>query len=243
MQPIKNNSPLESHFFTPQMKAFSEIAFKISAVASIAFMGLTGFALFTGATFVLPVTLGIISGITLISSWVYLKLISSYAENHYQFGKKSKEEKIALPHVLIAEKLGHAKAKFIVGLVLTRKTCDSSSKAEGIKKIEEAANLGYSKAQFYTAKLYEPKVLRTDGHDGKKAIEWLRKAAAQGYAPAQYKLGRLYQSGVASEAGFTRNLVKAKELYIKAASQDNADAKEALRCFDNDNERHDRFQY
>ncbi len=243
MQPIKNNAPLESHFFTPQLKAFGEIAFKISAVASISFMGLTGFALFTGAAFVLPVTLGIISGITLISSWVYLKSISSYSENHYQFGKKSKEEEIGLPHVLIAEKLGNSKAKFLVGNYLCNK---SSSRDKGIEKIKEAANLGNAKAQLCLGKFYaNGRTSDNQGklHDQKKGLEWLNKAVSQGFAPAQYQLGVLYQFGEASEDGCPRNLVKAKELYIKAAAQDNADAKEALRCFDNDNERHDRFQY
>ncbi|MBA3604074.1 MAG: SEL1-like repeat protein [Parachlamydiaceae bacterium] len=240
MEPIKNNAPLESLYFTPQMKGFSENVFKISAVASIAFMGLTSFALFTGASLALPVTLGILSGITLMSSFVFLKLISGYAENQYQFGKNSKEIKISAPHVLIAEKLGHTKAKFLVGYYWYNQ---SSSRDKGIKKIKEAANLGCAKAQYCLSEFYL-KGLTTDNqgqlHDQKKGLELLAKAATKGYAPAQYQLGKIYQSGEASEAGCNRNLVKAKELYRKAAAQENAEAKYALAHFDSNNEYYDR---
>ncbi len=237
------NFPTKSLYFTPEMKELSENIFKVSTASTLAFTSLTALAAFTGASLLLPTTLGFIGIVTMICSKVFINLNIGYAEQQYRIGKeklslkKDKEKDIALAYYKIAAKLGHVKGSLAIGNLLSNHggyyQCNKA-----VKIYKKLAITGNAKAQlklFFFFKNGWATEGRGDLVDKTKQIEWLAKAAAQGNGQAQFFLGRIYQSGEAKELGYAKNIEKAKELFLAALEQEDGEAKEALKNFDSDN--------
>ena len=88
----------------------------------------------------------------------------------------------------------------------------------------KAAEQGYPKSQRNLGMLYNH---RTDGKQNAiEAVKWYRKSAEQGYPQGQFDLGAMYSSG---SGGLPKDINEAEILWIKAAEQGDARAKDALR--------------
>ena len=79
---------------------------------------------------------------------------------------------------------------------------------------EQAAHLGYAKAQYTLGLMYERGIGVTQSYS--RAREYFEQAAHLGYAKAQYILGVMYYKGEGVERV---DIAKTKEWWTKAAAQ------------------------
>ena len=160
----------------------------------------------------------------------------------------------ALPHLSTSSS---REAMFVVASIYDAGIGTSQDVAKAFSLYRKAANLGYAPAQCCLGVNYQ--IGNGVAQDVKVSNEWYLKAASQGYAPAQCCLGFNYQYGlgVAEDVKVTnvwylkaghadiklgfnhlngngfpklsKDLVKAKQWYSKAADQGYKDAINALK--------------
>lgn len=96
----------------------------------------------------------------------------------------------------------------------------------GIKWIQNAAEMGNAKAQFYLGSFYYV----GDGvtKDVDEAAKWYRKAALQDYSLAQFKLGEMYRQGDIESTEYSDSVTEAVYWLNKAALMENDDAQNSL---------------
>jgi hypothetical protein len=119
---------------------------------------------------------------------------------------------------LKAASLGHAEAKFYLGVIHKFGHGVKQSDTEAFYWCEKAAKQGDAVAQNKVGGMYL--IGRGVKQSDTEAFRWYEKAAQQGYASAQYFLGVMYRDGL----GIKRSVTESFCWFDKAAKQGNASA-------------------
>lgn len=90
---------------------------------------------------------------------------------------------------------------------------DKQKYTEAFPYLEDAANKGYSEAQFLVGKMYEQS-LGVES-DSAKAIIWYKKSAEQGNPKAQNNLGLIYMYGTGVDVNYTEALALFEKASLK----------------------------
>lgn len=96
-------------------------------------------------------------------------------------------------------------------------------KAEGVRWLRRAGDLGHVRAQYNLGMLYD----KGDGvpRDLKEAATWYRKAAEKGHVQSQFDLGLMYTNG----EGVPKDRREAVKWLKKAAGQGHVNARKLLK--------------
>jgi uncharacterized protein len=132
------------------------------------------------------------------------------------------EEKAFFWHKQAAEQ-GYAKACYAVGHAYFAGIGVTQEKAEGLKWMTQAAELGDYFAQRRLALKYEERELKDD----KKAAYWLLKLAERGDKSGAYEIASRYESGL----GVEQNDFEALRWYRKASELHHAIADDRIGVF------------
>lgn len=121
-----------------------------------------------------------------------------------------------------AAEQGHAKAQFNLGNMYEHGEGVTQDNAKALSWWVKAAEQGATKAQFNLA------LINKENKNYSKAIEWYQKAVDQGHADSQNNLGVMYAEGL----GVPKSPAKARELFEKAAKQNQEYADHNIRTID-----------
>ena len=128
----------------------------------------------------------------------------------------------ALQYLCQAAEKGHAAACYNAALLLKQRTQNAAAQQQALRYLQCAAEQNHAAALFalsfyYSEGIHMPK-------NPTQAVRLLEQAAQAGYAPAQYHFAWCLHHGYARHASISAAL----PWYLRAAAQNNADAKAAL---------------
>jgi TPR repeat protein len=120
-----------------------------------------------------------------------------------------------------AAQAGYPPAQANYGLMLMKGDGTGKDSKEAVRWFQKAAKQGFFLAEFELGFAYE--LGEGVDQDFNEAMRWYRKSAEHTYPPAQVNLGRLYL-----RSGTPENVAHAIELFLAAARQGNAYARQSL---------------
>lgn len=125
-------------------------------------------------------------------------------------------------HKLLKEDTS-ADSAYLLGIMSFKGEGVKADKAEGVRWLRRAADMGHVRAQSNLGMLYD----KGDGVplDQKEAAVWYRKAADKGDAQSQFNLGLMYTNG----EGVAKDRTEAVKWLKKAARQGHPNARKLLK--------------
>jgi TPR repeat protein len=162
-------------------------------------------------TMTLLVVISLIIGSSLTAMADYAAGLSAY--QHHDYGnalRLLKEDK-------------SADSAYLLGIMYFKGEGVTADKAEAIRWLRRAGDLGHVRAQNNLGMIYD----KGDGvpQNQKEAAAWYRKAAEKGDAQSQFDLGLMYTNG----EGVAKDRNEAVKWLKKAAKQGHVNARKLLK--------------